>query len=72
MTNRGKVRVKRAIAVPISSAHLLGWGSEELADGLLDSIKSFNWNLVYEKLKRNLSENSLLFIVTISPNLFVF
>lgn len=52
MTNRGKVRVKRAIAVPINSAHLLGWGSEELADGLLDSIKSFKleiWSMKSEK-----------------------
>jgi hypothetical protein len=38
MTNRGKVKVNIAIAVPIISAHLWGWGSEELADGLLDSI----------------------------------
>jgi hypothetical protein len=39
MTNTGKVSVIKAINVPIISAHLWGWGSEELADGPLDSIK---------------------------------
>lgn len=48
MTNMGKVRVSNAIIVPIISAHLWGLGSEELADGPLESINNeSNWNAVY-------------------------
>lgn len=39
MTHRGKVKVSKAIIVPINSAHLWLWESEELADEPLDSIK---------------------------------
>ncbi len=45
MTYRGKVSVSKAISVPRISAHLWGLGSEEFADGPLDSIKKLKWEL---------------------------
>jgi hypothetical protein len=38
MTNKGKVRVKKAITVPRISAHIKGLESELLADEPLDAI----------------------------------
>ena len=38
MTNKGKVRVRKAISVPRISAHIKGLESEVLADEPLDGI----------------------------------
>lgn len=46
MTNRGSVRVNKAITAPTISAHLWGLASEELAGGSLDSINCFKWELI--------------------------
>ena len=45
MTYRGKVSVSKAISVPKISADLWGLGSEELADGPVDSIKKLKLEL---------------------------
>jgi hypothetical protein len=65
MINTGKVRVKRAIAVPTMSAQRWEYVSGELADWLFEFIQNFYWSehLSVDSLKKSLKTILAIFLL---------